>query len=158
MVEAGRFREVMGHFASGVTVVTARDGENMPVGLTVSAFTSVSLEPTLLLICVHTGASPHDAIIQGGTFAVNILSDDQGPLAYRFADATLEERFKGMEFRSGPLGNPLIPDCLGWLECRVREVWPGGDHSVILAEVESCEARSGPPLLYFRGGLERMSR
>ena len=158
MVEAGRFREVMGHFASGVTVVTARDGENMPVGLTVSAFTSVSLEPTLLLICVHNGAGPHDAIVQGGTFAVNILSVDQGPLGFRFADATVKERFQGMEVRNGPLGNPLIPDCLAWLECRVREVWPGGDHSVILGEVEFCEARPGAPLLFFRGGLEGMSQ
>jgi len=158
MVEEERFREVMGHFASGVTVVTARDRGNLPVGLTVSAFTSVSLEPTLLLICVHIGAGPHDAIVQGGTFAVNILSAHQGPLAFRFADGTVKERFQGLEMRDGPLGNPLIPDCLAWLECRVREVWPGGDHSVILGEVEFSEARPGAPLLFFRGELEGMSR
>jgi len=158
MVKEELFREVMGHFASGITVVTARDRENTPVGLTVSAFTSVSLEPTLLLICIHHGAGAHDAIVQGGTFAVNILSAHQGPVAFRFADTANEERFHGLEVREAPLGSPLIPGCLAWLECRIREVWPGGDHSVILGEVQSCESHAGEPLLFFRGEVEAMSR
>ena len=157
MIGKERFREVMSHFASGVTVVTTRDREERPVGLTVSAFTSVSLEPTLLLICVHAGADSHDAIIQRGTFAVNILSAHQGPLATRFAEGTPQERFQGLEVTDGPLGNPLIPDALAWLECRLREVWPGGDHSVILGEVHACEGRPGAPLLFFRGDLEGMA-
>lgn len=157
MIDKERFREVMGHFASGVTVVTTRDQEKRPVGLTVSAFTSVSLEPTFLLICVHTEAGPHDAIIQRGTFAVNILSAHQGLLATHFAEGTARERFQGLEVTDGPLGNPLIPDALAWLECQLREVWPGGDHSVILGEVQACEGRPGAPLQFFRGDLEGMA-
>ena len=79
MLDEARFREVMGHFATGVTVVTARDEEGKAVGLTVSAFTSVSLQPTLLLICLHRNAESHATIAEGGAFAVNILSVHQGP-------------------------------------------------------------------------------
>ena len=158
MVEKERFREVMGHFASGVTIVTARDGDGNPVGLTVSAFTSVSLEPTLLLICVHRDAGAHEGIVQGGTFAVNVLSVEQESLAWRFAQAEMEERFRGLEVDEGPLGDPLIPGSLAWLACQVREVWSGGDHSVILGEVSACQAREGEPLLFFRGKLTGMGR
>lgn len=153
MVEGDEFRVVMGHFPTGVTVVTTRDGAGDPLGLTVSAFTSVSLEPVQILICVHKEAGPHDAILQRGTFGVNVLASDQAPLAIRFATGLTEERFRGLGYEEDPLGNPRLP-CLAWLSCRVREVWPGGDHSVILAEVEACEAESGRPLLWFMGRLE----
>lgn len=111
MIDKERFREVMGHFASGVTVVTTRDQEKRPVGLTVSAFTSVSLEPTLLLICVHTEAGPHDAIIQRGTFAVNILSAHQGLLATHFAEGTARERYPGAGGDGWPLGESADSRC-----------------------------------------------
>lgn len=153
MVEEEKFRAVMGHFATGVTVVTTRGGDAGPLGLTVSAFTSVSLRPVQVLICVHRAAGPHDAILESGSFAVNVLSADQAHLATRFATGPSGERFKGLEFRDDPLGNPLLPG-LAWLTCRVREVWPGGDHSVILGDVQDCDARTGRPLLFYRGRLE----
>lgn len=154
MVEEARFREVMGHFATGVTVVTTRDADGTPVGLTVSALTSVSLQPTLLLICVHREAASHDELLQNGTFGVNVLMADQSDLAMRFAQSKPEERFGGVEVESGPLGNPLLPGCLAWLECMIRQVWPGGDHSVILGEVMECDAHPGDPLLFFRSRLK----
>jgi flavin reductase (DIM6/NTAB) family NADH-FMN oxidoreductase RutF len=153
MVEEARFREVMGHFATGVAVVTARDGEGHPVGLTVSALTSVSLKPTLLLICVHRNAESHDALIKGGLFAANILADHQGSLAMDFAQLPPEERFQGLEVEEAPLGSPLIPSTLAWLECRIQEVWPGGDHSVILGEVVACQSHGGEPLLFYQSQL-----
>jgi len=153
MVEGEKFRVVMGHFATGVTVVTTRDGAGEPLGLTVSAFTSVSLEPVQILICVHKEAGPHDAILRRGTFGVNILAADQAPLAVRFATGVTEERFRGLDFEEDPLGNPLLP-CLSWLSCRVHDVWSGGDHSVILADVEACDSGNGRPLLWFMGRLE----
>jgi flavin reductase (DIM6/NTAB) family NADH-FMN oxidoreductase RutF len=157
MLDESRFREVMGHFTTGVTVVTARDEKGSPVGLTVSALTSVSLQPTLLLICVHRDAESHDQIIQGGVFAVNILADQQGPLAMDFAQLPLGERFQDLEVGEAPLGSPLLPETLAWLECEVREVWPAGDHSVILGEVTACEAHPGEPLLFYRSQLKGMA-
>lgn len=153
MIEEEHFRTVMGRFATGVTVVTTRDAGGVPLGLTVSAFTSVSLDPLQILICVHREAGPHDPLLERGTFAVNVLSADQGPLAIRFATGPTRERFQGIDFRDSPLGDPLLSG-LAWLACRVRQVWAGGDHSVILGEVEACEAREGQPLIWFKGRLE----
>lgn len=156
MVEEAQFREVMGHFATGVAVVTARKGDGSAVGLTVSALTSVSLDPTLLLICVHKDAGPHDEIIRRGVFAVNVLSAEQDAMAMHFADEEAEMRFQGMEVESAPQGSPLIPLSLAWLECSISEVLPGGDHSVIVGEVQACGAGPGDPLLFFRGRLKGM--
>jgi flavin reductase (DIM6/NTAB) family NADH-FMN oxidoreductase RutF len=153
MVEEKRFREVMGQFPTGVTVVTTRGADGAPLGLTVSAFTSVSLDPILVLVCIHREANSHDPILEGGSFAVNMLTSDQADLAIRFSSGSVEERFAGLEPGESPLGNPLLPGSLAWLDCQVREVYPGGDHSVVLAEVLACHARDGAPLLFYRGAL-----
>jgi flavin reductase (DIM6/NTAB) family NADH-FMN oxidoreductase RutF len=153
MIEEKRFREVMGRFPTGVTVVTTRGANGAPLGLTVSAFTSVSLDPILVLVCIHREANSHDPIIERGSFAVNILTSGQAYLAIRFSSGPVEERFVGLEPGESPLGNPLLPDSLAWLDCQVREVHPGGDHSVVLAEVLACRARDGDPLLFYRGAL-----
>lgn len=153
MVEEKRFREVMGHFPTGVTVVTTRGEGGAPMGLTVSAFTSVSLQPILLLVCIHRDAAAHDLLVEGGSFAVNILSSDQADLAVRFASGVSEERFVGLDFEESPLGNPLLHGSLAWLDCRVKGVSPGGDHSMVLGEVADCRDRDGSPLLFHRGAL-----
>jgi len=147
------FRRVMGHFATGVTVVACRGATGEPLGLTVSAFTSVSLEPLLVLVCIHTKAFGHDPLLQAGSFGVSVLSRRQGELAWRFAAGDSSRRFDGVPFREGEFGSPLLEGALAWLECRVRDVFPGGDHSIILAEVLSFETGEGDPLLFFRGGL-----
>jgi flavin reductase (DIM6/NTAB) family NADH-FMN oxidoreductase RutF len=154
MVSEDRFRRVMGHFATGVTVVATRDREGEPLGLTVNAFTSVSLEPPLVLVCLHVDADAHDPVLEAGHFGVSILTSDQEELAFRFAQAESDTRFRGVEYEDGPLGSPLLRGSLGWLECRVEEVFPGGDHSIVVGEVVACEPREGDPLAFFRGNLK----
>lgn len=153
MVEEKGFREVMGHFPTGVTVVTIRGEGGAPFGLTVSAFTSVSLQPLLVLVCIHRDATAHDLFVEGVSFAVNILSSHQADLAVRFASGVSEERFTGLEVEDSPLGNPLLPGSLAWLECRVKDSYPGGDHTVLVGEVVDYRAREGDPLLFHRGSL-----
>jgi flavin reductase (DIM6/NTAB) family NADH-FMN oxidoreductase RutF len=153
MIDEKKFRDVMGHFPTGVTIVTTRGEEGAPLGLTVSAFTSVSLDPVLLLVCIHRAATPHDLLLRRGSFTVNVLSAEHAGMALRFASVETGERFRGLDVEESPLGNPLVSDCLAWLDCRVTEVYPGGDHSIVLAEVVDCEARDGSPLLFHRGAL-----
>jgi flavin reductase (DIM6/NTAB) family NADH-FMN oxidoreductase RutF len=153
MIGTEEFRRVMGHFATGVTVVTSRGVDGVPLGLTVNAFTSVSLDPLLVLVCIHRRASGHDALLESGHFAVNVLRRDQEELALRFSGKDASERFRDLPAPDGPLGSPLIPEALAWLECRIRDVFPGGDHSVVLGEVVGCQARDGEPLLFFQGRL-----
>ncbi|MCJ7627055.1 MAG: flavin reductase family protein [Longimicrobiales bacterium] len=153
MVGQETFRRVMGHFATGVTVVASRRPDGDPVGLTVNAFSSVSLDPPLILVCIHSDAEAHDLILQAGHFGVSILREDQRGLAVTFSEVDPDDRFRELTVANGPLGSPLIKGALGWIECRVHEVHPGGDHSIIVAEVVGCEASGVDPLLFFRGSL-----
>lgn len=153
MVGEEAFRRVMGHFATGVTVVASRRGGREPVGLTVNAFTSVSLEPPLVLVCLHKEAQAHDPLLESGHFGVSFLGSNQEELALRFSRSQVEDRFAGVDVVEGPLGSPLISGALAWLECAVREVHPGGDHSIIVGEVVDCGVGMGDPLLFFRGRL-----
>ena len=151
MVDQEKFRRIMGHFATGVTVVTARPRKGGPVGLTVNAFTSVSLEPLLVLVCVHRAASTHDPLLEAGYFAVNVLNRSQEHLALRFAEAEIDDRFRDLEAEDAPMGSPILLGSMAWLECRVKEVLPGGDHSIVLGEAQEGEALGGDPLIFLRG-------
>jgi len=153
MVGQEDFRKVMGHFATGVTVVASRKPDGEPVGLTVNAFTSVSLDPPLILICLHQDADAHDFLLQAGHFGVSILTEDQQELALSFSRADSGDRFRDLAVFDGPLGSPLIRGALAWLDCRVSRAHTGGDHSIIVAEVVECEAGEGDPLLFFKGSL-----
>ena len=154
MVSEEKFRHVMGHFATGVTILASRDPSGEPVGLTVNAFTSVSLDPPLVLVCIHEKAEAHQSILQAGHFGLSFLKEEQADLALTFAMADPKERFVGMEIKDGPAGSPLIPGAMAWVDCQVEEAYPGGDHSVILGRVVGCEAEGGNPLLFFRGSLD----
>ncbi len=154
MVSEEKFRHVMGHFATGVTILASRNRRGVPVGLTVSAFTSVSLDPPLVLVCIHRAAEAHDSILQAGHFGLSFLREEQADLALTFAMADPKERFAGMDIGNGPAGSPLIPGAMAWVDCQVEETYPGGDHSVILGRVVGCEAEGGNPLLFFKGSLE----
>jgi 4-nitrophenol 2-monooxygenase / 4-nitrocatechol 4-monooxygenase, reductase component len=148
------FREAIGHFASGVTVITAlHDGARY--GTTASAVSSLSLEPPMLLICMNKQSSTGQAISQSGRFAVNILSEDQPDAAMRFATKA-GDKFQGLRVSSGIGGTPLLDDALATCECRVVEEVTGGTHSVFLAEVDSASVRPGSPLAYFRGQFGRL--
>jgi flavin reductase (DIM6/NTAB) family NADH-FMN oxidoreductase RutF/DNA-binding GntR family transcriptional regulator len=150
------FRDVIGHFASGVTVITAlHDGR--PKGTTASAVSSLSLEPPMVLICLNKSSSTAAAIATAGRFAVNILGEDQAEEAMRFAKrADAGDKFAGIPVNSGDQGEPLLANALATLECHVAEQVTGGTHFVFLAEVERASARSGAPLAYFRGQFGRL--
>ncbi|HEX2093199.1 MAG TPA: flavin reductase family protein [Longimicrobiaceae bacterium] len=156
MIDPIEFRRVMGHFATGVTVVTTRRPDGEPCGLTASAVSSVSVNPTLVLVCVERSADSHDCIRSTGAFAVNILQEEGGEsLARRFATWEVKDKFRGVAYREEQSGAPVLADALAWLDCRVAEALPGGDHTIFLGEVLAADARVGTPLLYYRGGYGR---
>ena len=155
-VSKEEFRTALGRFASGVTVVTAKGARGELLGITVSAFASVSLEPPLVLVCIDKRASLHGHMSDGAHFAVNILEEDQELMSRRFASKD-EDRFNGTAYRESADGTPLIEGALATLECRVVHVYPGGDHTIIVGEVESTSVGDGRPLAYFRGGYVQLS-
>src|SRR3954451_4221168 len=148
------FREVISHFASGVTVITVvHDGR--PFGTTASAVTSLSLEPPMLLICMNRQSETGRAVAAAGHFAVNILGAGQMELAKRFAQKG-GDKFDGEATSAGKWGAPVLDDALATLECRVAEQTSIATHYVFMAEVESGRARGGTPLAYFRGQFGRL--
>ena len=149
------FRDVIGSFASGVTVVTTSvDGK--PQGTTASAVSSLSLDPPMLLICMNVESATGKAIKQSGAFAVNILGEDHHHHAQRFASKG-EDKFDGVEIDFGAHGQPLIVDALAHLVCDVTEQVTAGTHIVFIAEVHEATARPGAPLAYFRGQCGRLT-
>jgi flavin reductase (DIM6/NTAB) family NADH-FMN oxidoreductase RutF len=153
-VAADEFRDVIGHFASGVTVITAEHGDR-PFGTTASAVSSLSLEPPMLLACLNRTSSTREAIAAAGHFAVNILGQDQADAALRFGRKGAD-KFAGVAFARGAAGDPLLEGALATVECRVVEVVAGGTHSVFVAAVERAQAAAGMPLAYFRGRFGRL--
>jgi flavin reductase (DIM6/NTAB) family NADH-FMN oxidoreductase RutF len=150
------FRDVIGHFASGVTVITAMHDDE-PKGTTASAVSSLSLEPPMVLICLNKTSSTATAVAEAGHFAVNILGEDQAEEAMRFAKpARAGDKFAGVSVKLGDCGEPLLADALATLECRVVEQVTGGTHLVFLSQVERASARAGAPLAYFRGQFGRL--
>ena len=155
-VNKDEFRNALSRFISGVTVVTTLGQENQPAGITVSAFSSVSLEPPLVLACIDKRASLHDLLTEGSYFAVNILADDQQDVSRLFASKD-EDRFDGAAYRWGVSGAPLLDGALACIECRVVHAYPGGDHTIIVGEVESTSIAEDKPLAYYRGGYAHLA-
>jgi flavin reductase (DIM6/NTAB) family NADH-FMN oxidoreductase RutF/DNA-binding GntR family transcriptional regulator len=153
--DAAAFRRVIGSFMSGVVVITASDGD-LPHGMTVSAVSSLSMDPPMLLACLNTSSRTQDVVTRTGVFAVNILAHDQGELAARFARSGLVDKFDGVGFRRGTTGVPLLDGALAVVECRVAEVVTGGTHRVFLGRVLHAEATEGSPLAYFRGRFGKL--
>ncbi len=156
-VDADAFRSALGRFASGVTVVTTCAPDKTDHGMTASAFCSVSLEPPLILVCVEKVATMHDAIVSCSHFAVNVLAHNQEQLARRFAEVD-ENRFEGVGFSRGTHSMPIIDDALAVLECRRVATYEGGDHTIVVGEVETAVWRDDKPLLYYRGGYAGLER
>jgi flavin reductase (DIM6/NTAB) family NADH-FMN oxidoreductase RutF len=157
-IDPDTFRSVLGRFASGITVLTALDRERRDVGMTVSAFCSVSLRPPLVLACVDHAASMFEALNAAERFGVNMLSSDQEALSRRFASADSVHRFDGIAFTRGESGVVLLDDALAHVECKIVDRHPAGDHTLFIGEVESATARDGRPLLYYRGGYAQLER
>lgn len=157
MLDADTFRSVLGRFASGITIVTARDEAGTDYGMTVSAFCSLSLQPALVLICVAHDASMHDLLLTHPTCGISILSSTQEAYSRRFATKDFE-RFDGIAYSRGENGVVLLEDALAHIECRVLEHHNAGDHTILIAEVDRAEPLDGRPLLYYRGGYAQLER
>ena len=155
-IDPDLFRSVLGRFATGVTVVTARD-EHGDHGMTVSAFSSLSLEPPLVLICVAHDATMTPVICAAADFVVHILSDGQEAMSRRFS-SQLDDRFAGLGFARGEKGVIILDDVQAWMECRVVGHHVEGDHTIIVGAVERAHARDARPLLYYRGGYAQVER
>lgn len=152
-IDSREFRNTVGLFATGVTVVTARVSQQRR-GMTANSFTSVSLHPPLLLVCVDHGASMHPVLEVAEAFAINILAADQQPISDAFArHGENTAVMNGVPFRDGPLGSPLLEGALAWAECRVEARYAAGDHTIVVGRVESIavERPGGAPLLFFSG-------
>lgn len=149
-VDPQTFRRAMGQFASGVTVVTTA-GNGQTYGVTASAFTSLSLDPPLVIVCLAKALSVHNAIEERGVFAVNMLGAHQLDFGLRFAglEPEVTDRFTGIDWRKAPSGAPLLPDCLAWIDCRLWNVCAGGDHTIFVGEVQDAGVSDhDQPLLY----------
>src|SRR5262245_59416676 len=144
------FRTALRSFAAGVTVVTTRDREGRPSGLTASAFTSVSLVPPLVLVCVDHIATAHPDFRTHGWFAVNVLRREQEALSRRFAESG-GDKFRGVACHEGATGLPLLDGALATLECRLVEAHEAGDHTIFVGEVQTASVEEGRPLVYFHG-------
>jgi flavin reductase (DIM6/NTAB) family NADH-FMN oxidoreductase RutF len=149
-VDREQFFALMASFASSVTVITSKGTDDVARGLTASAFCSVSLEPRLCLVSVDNRSESSAAINESGTFVVNILASDQEHLSRQFA-SKMPDKFEGVSYNPGPAtGAPIIDGVLAWIECKVYQTVPGGDHTVFIGEIQDGTANEGTPLLYYR--------
>ena len=149
-------RDALGCFATGVTVVTCLGPDGNPAGLTVNSFTSVSLDPPLLLVCLHKMAASATALIEASHFAVNVLQTGQQPASIRFATRD-EDRFGATPWACGEAGAPILKDSLGVFECERYAVHEGGDHHILIGQVVKASFDGSlDPLLFFRGRYRRL--
>ena len=155
-VDQQEFRGVMGHFATGVTVITTHDGNGQLFGLTANAVSSVSLTPPLLLCCVDKKAESYAAFGASRVFTVNILSNEQEVLSRKFSKSG-GDKFEGVGYRKGKTGAPVLNDVLAHLECEIRHDFDAGDHTIYVGEpVDIAMDQETDPLLYFRGGYRNL--
>lgn len=151
------FRQVLGAFPTGVTIVATRDADDAPCGMTVNAFTSVSLQPPLVLVCIQQRASSHDRLLESGSFAVSILARNQAALAARFATDPADVRFLEIDWHEGPTGDPVVDGAAAWMACSLESVHPGGDHSILVGRVEQLRLGDADALVFYRGTYGHVS-
>ena len=154
-VDPLHLRGVLSRYPTGVTVVGTRHVPSGVCGLTVNAFTSVSLEPPMVLVCVDRSSNTHGCIEASGEFSVNVLGADQASMAVRFAQKR-DDKFDGVAFRVGERGLPLLEGASAWVEARVEAAFDGGDHTIFLAHVLAAEQGEAPPLVFHRGSYARL--
>ena len=155
-VDPSLFRQLLGRFATGVTVITTRNARGLPEGMTASSVASVSLEPPLLLVSVDHRNVMHPALSQASHFIVNVLAQDQEALSRRFAELE-EDRFEGVGFHTGRLGLPVLDGVLAHIECAREASVEAGDHTVFIGLVIGGTVTDRRPLLYYRGGYANLS-
>jgi flavin reductase (DIM6/NTAB) family NADH-FMN oxidoreductase RutF len=147
-VTADEFRRACGRFATGVAVATVVDAQSVPHGLTVSSFTSVSLDPPLILICLGHAITCIEAFRSASHFGISVLSAAQRPISERFARKG-HDRFNGTGWQRGETGVPLLPDAIAQIECAVQQRFPAGDHDIFIGRMVRGVVHGGDPLLYF---------
>lgn len=149
--DSARFRQVLGHFPTGVCVVTSFH-EDAPAGMAIGSFFSVSLEPPLVGFCAGKTSASWAKLRDAGRFCVNILGDDQEEVSRRFASKEAD-KFAGLAWDTSPLGNPRLGGVLAWIDCTTTSTFDGGDHDIVVGEVHDLAvAGEGRPLVFFRGG------
>jgi flavin reductase (DIM6/NTAB) family NADH-FMN oxidoreductase RutF len=156
VVDSARFRQVLGHFPTGVTVITATTGDG-PVGLAVGSFFSVSLDPPLVAFCAAKTSTSYPKIEAAGHFVVNILAEDQEDISRVFASKGID-KFNGIGYRpSHSTGAPVITGVLAWIDCELDAIHEAGDHWIVVGRVHDLEVgHEGGPLVFFRGGYGRV--
>ena len=148
LVDSASYRRTCAQFATGVTVVTTRDSEGHPHGLTVNSFSSVSLDPPLVLVNIDLRNAILGHFISSEWFGINVLAEHQEELSRRFS-SPLENRFRGVDWTTGVSGVPLLTGVLAQLECTVVRSFEAGDHTVLIGEVRGASYRDGKPLVFF---------
>ncbi|MGE0158435.1 MAG: flavin reductase family protein [Gemmatimonadales bacterium] len=146
-------RAVMSCVPTGVTVVGVLDRDGKALGLTVSSFTSVALDPPLVLVCIGHSSSSHDRLIDAGAFAISVLSATQEDVARRFSRPPSEGRFDEFAWRPAPSGNPVLEGSTAWVDCAIAETMQAGDHTIIVARALACGASDVPALVHHRGQM-----
>jgi 3-hydroxy-9,10-secoandrosta-1,3,5(10)-triene-9,17-dione monooxygenase reductase component len=153
-IDPSEYRRVLGHFPTGVTVVTGADDDGA-VGMTIGSFASVSLEPPLVMFCPGNDSTTWQRIKETGAFCVNVLGDDQKDTCGLFAGKA-EDKFAGIDWTTDATGSPVIPGSIAWIDCDIHDVHDGGDHAIVVGLVKSLRTVDGAdprgPLLFFQGG------
>lgn len=155
-IDPASFRQALAQFSSGVTVVTTRSADGRPLGLTVTAFCSVSLEPPLVLVSVDARSEANAGLRASGLFAVSVLAEGQADVSRQFARAG-PEKFARVALETGENGLPLVTGALAHLECAVRSTHAEGDHLLYVGEIGRAVVRPGRPLVYHRGGYRHLA-
>jgi len=150
------FRGLLGRFATGVTILTARAADGRPFGMTANAVASVSLDPPLVLVSVDRTRDMHDVLRAAPRFALSVLAEDQEAVSRRFAEDSAD-RFAGVAVLDGPHGLPLVAGAVAHIVCAMRDAVPAGDHTIFIGLVTGGTAFDRPPLAYFRAGYGRFA-
>lgn len=150
-IDQARFREVLGHFATGVTVVTATE-EGTPVGFTCQSFASLSLDPPMVVLAPAKSSTSWPRIAAAGAFCVNVLSDRQEALCRSFA-VSGGDKFAGVAWHLGTAGTPVLEGSLAFIECRLEAIYEAGDHELVVGRVLDLGVSHGAPLVFYRGGF-----
>ncbi|WP_375171194.1 flavin reductase family protein [Marinobacter sp.] len=157
-IDPQRFRDALGHYASGITVITS-DVDGEPIGFTCQSFYSVSTNPPLVSFSVMSSSYSYPKIRRAGRFAVNILSGEQARISNQFARQSAD-KWHGVDRQESPLGNPIIDGSLHWLDCEIHAEHAAGDHLIVIGEVKALnlsEAAASQPLLYFKGQYRNLA-
>jgi flavin reductase (DIM6/NTAB) family NADH-FMN oxidoreductase RutF len=159
-IDANELRRALGCFVTGVTVITTVAADGEPRGFTANSFTSVSLDPPLVLACIARHAGSFDVFRNARAFAINILQEDQRDISATFASSSKPDKFAGLQWTTSKAGSPLLPACSAWLDCEMHQQIEAGDHVILIGRVVDFEHSPRTPLGYYSGtyvgfGMER---